>query len=49
MNIVQTVLIVLALICFLLSALGVSSRVNLQSLGLFFWSLAVLLAAVVRH
>jgi hypothetical protein len=30
-------LLVVALVCFLLSAFGVAARVNLQSLGLAFW------------
>ena len=41
----QFVLMVLALICFLLSALGVTApRVELKSAGLFLWALAATLA-----
>ena len=45
MNILHIVLLILAFICFLLSAAGITTRVNLQSLGLGAWVLAVLLAA----
>ena len=38
----DTLLIFAALICFLLSAFGVSSRVNLESLGLAFFVLTFL-------
>lgn len=39
----QLLLLVLAFVCFLCSALGMpSSRVNLQSLGLAFWVLTLL-------
>ncbi len=34
---VNLLLRVLAFVCFLLAALGISSRVNLQALGLTFW------------
>lgn len=37
-------LLIAALICFILSAAGVSSRVNLQSLGLAFWLASVVIA-----
>jgi hypothetical protein len=40
---VTAVLLVAALICFLLSAVGVVTRLNLQSLGLFFWALSLLI------
>lgn len=33
----HTILLVLALICFLLAAFGVSSRVNLVAIGLAAW------------
>ncbi len=39
------VLLILAFICFVLSAAGIPSRIGLQSLGLAFWSLAVILSA----
>lgn len=39
---VNIVLMILAVICFLLAALGVSTpRGNLLAAGLFFWALAV--------
>lgn len=39
----QLLLLILAFVCFLSSAVGVpSSRVNLQSLGLCFWVLTLL-------
>lgn len=37
---VRLVLLVLGLIAFALSALGVQSRFNLQSVGLFCWCLS---------
>lgn len=40
---IATILLLLAFICFVLSALGVTSRVNLQSLGLAFWVLALII------
>lgn len=41
---IHALLLLLAFICFVLSALGVpSSRVNLQSLGLAFWILTLLI------
>jgi hypothetical protein len=36
--------LLLALVCFVLAALGVSSRVNLLPLGLALWVLTLLLA-----
>lgn len=39
----RLVLLVLALICFALSAFGVASRFNLQSVGLFCWALSLVL------
>jgi hypothetical protein len=47
---VNSVLLFLALVCFLLAAIGVPVvRVNLVALGLFFWVLAVLIGgAVIR-
>lgn len=41
---IATILLVLAFICFVLSALGVAARVNLQSVGLALWVLALILA-----
>lgn len=38
----DTLLIVAALICFGLAAFGVSARVNLTALGLFLWLLTSL-------
>lgn len=40
---IDLVLLVLALACFLASAAGVSSKLNLQSLGLAFWILSLLI------
>lgn len=40
---IQAVLLLLAFICFVLSALGITSRINLQSLGLALWVLGLLL------
>ena len=37
------ILLILALMCFVASAAGVPSRINLQSLGLALWILAVML------
>jgi hypothetical protein len=37
------VLIVLAFLCFILSAAGLPSRINLIALGLAFWVLTLLL------
>lgn len=42
------VLLILALVCFIVSAAGVASRVNLQSCGLALWVLAVLLGGYPR-
>jgi hypothetical protein len=39
---VHIVLIILAVICFVLAALGVVSRINLVAAGLAFWSIATL-------
>jgi hypothetical protein len=40
---ISTILLLLAFICFVLSALGIpSTRVNLQSLGLALWVLSLL-------
>jgi hypothetical protein len=39
------VLLLCALICFVLSAAGVASRINLQSAGLALWVLALLVGA----
>jgi hypothetical protein len=40
---IPLICLLLALVCFVVSAVGVATRVNLQSLGLAFWVLAVLL------
>lgn len=40
---VHVVLLVVALVCFVASAFGVSSKVNLQSTGLALWVLSLLL------
>jgi hypothetical protein len=41
----QFVLLILAVVCFLLAALGVSTpRGNLTAAGLFFWSIAATVA-----
>jgi hypothetical protein len=42
---INLILLILALACFIVSAAGVSARVNLQSLGLAFWVLAILLGS----
>ena len=42
---INLVLLILALVCFVVSACGVATRVNLQSLGLAFWVLALLIGA----
>jgi len=39
----DTILLVAALVCFCLAAFGVSARVNLVALGLAFWVLTVLI------
>lgn len=39
----ETVLLLLALLCFVISAAGVASRINLQSLGLALLVLGMLL------
>jgi hypothetical protein len=40
---IEIVLLILALICFLLSTVGLVSRINFQSLGLCFLAAAMLL------
>jgi hypothetical protein len=45
MGILEMILLVLALICFLLHAGGVVARVNLQSLGLALWVFSILVGA----
>lgn len=40
---IDSLLIVAALVCFGLAAFGVSARVNLVALGLFFWVLTALI------
>lgn len=41
---VSTILLIIALICFFLAAIGVpASRINLIGLGLFFWVLSILI------
>jgi hypothetical protein len=44
---INLVLLIAAFICFVLSAAGIPSRVGLQSLGLCFWVLAIILGGVV--
>lgn len=45
----NTILLLLALICFLLAAIGVPvTRVNLIALGLFLWLLSILLGSPLR-
>lgn len=39
---IQAILLILAFVCFLMAALGLSSRVNLVALGLAFWVLSLL-------
>jgi hypothetical protein len=39
-------IILLALICFLLAAVNVVSRINLVALGLFFWLLSVVVTSI---
>jgi hypothetical protein len=42
-----TLFLILALVCFILSAIGIpSSRINLQSLGLAFWVLGMLVGGI---
>ena len=49
MPVLNLILMVLAVICLLLSALGVSTpRGNLLAAGLFFWALAVAIAGAAR-
>ncbi len=40
----NSILLILALVCFVVSACGVSTRINLQSLGLALWVAALLIA-----
>lgn len=40
---ITSILMILALICFILSAAGVASRVNLMALGLALWVLSLLI------
>lgn len=40
---IRGILVLLAIICFVLSALGVTARINLQSLGLAFFASAFLI------
>lgn len=41
---IATILLILALVCFVCSTFGVGSKVNLQSAGLALWVLALLIA-----
>jgi hypothetical protein len=45
---VKLLLMILAVICFLIAAIGVpaSPRVNLVAAGLFFWSLSVIVSPI---
>ncbi len=45
MSPVQPILLVLALVCFVLSAIGIPSRLNLTATGLAFWILSLLIPA----
>lgn len=40
------ILLILALVCFILAAAGVSSRINLIALGLAFWVLTLIIPLV---
>jgi hypothetical protein len=42
---VTTVLLVVALVCFLIGAFNPPWRINLISLGLFFWVLSILIGS----
>jgi ACR3 family arsenite efflux pump ArsB len=46
MDIIALILLIAALVCFLLAALDVPARVNLVALGLLFWVIVPLIAAV---
>ena len=37
------ILLILALICFILAAAGISSKINLVALGLAFWILTLII------
>jgi hypothetical protein len=39
--VIELILVIVALVCFALAAIGVSSRINLVAAGLFCWLLAV--------
>lgn len=39
---IQLSLLVVAFICFILAAIGVTARVNLEALGLAFWVLSLI-------
>lgn len=41
---IATILMLLAFLCFVLSAFGVTARVSLQSVGLALWVLALIIA-----
>lgn len=40
---IDTILIIVALVCFALATLGINARVNLVALGLFAWALTLLI------
>lgn len=42
----ETILLVVALVCFLLAAFGIAARVNLLALGLSAWVLAELIPRI---
>ena len=42
----ETILLVVALVCFLLAAFGIAARVNLLALGLLAWVLAELIPRI---
>jgi hypothetical protein len=47
---VKTILVILAIVCFFLAAIGVGvERVNLMALGLFFGALGTVVGGLVLH
>jgi hypothetical protein len=46
---IGTVLLVIALVCFLLAAANIPTRVNLIALGLAFWVLSLLIGGIGGH
>ena len=43
---ITTVLLVIALVCFIAASLGVSTRINLTAAGLAFWVASLLVGAL---